>query len=145
MKIVIDGPNNVGKSTIIENLNKVFNYSVEHIVKDATYYRFKLALSNENVILDRGPISELVYSEIYGRTPNLTIQQVKELLSHQSVHSYVIIKPKEEIYKNYIRKHEETSEECVDSFIDKELELFKKYAILTDSVITSCVHVGALI
>ena len=135
MKIIIDGPNNVGKSTLIQQLNKTLKYPVLHIVKNATFEVFKQAFEINNVIFDRGPISELVYSEIYGRKSNLTLEQVKKLLNSPNVDSYILIKPKELIYENYKRKHEEDSNECTDAFIDNELELFEKYALVTNSTI----------
>ena len=138
MKFVIDGPNNVGKSTLITELKHRFDYEVYHIIKDATFEKFNMLFKVKNAIFDRGPISELVYSEIYGRNSNLTLKQVEALMTSDDLKSYVLIKPKQVIYENYKHKHEENSNECNDEFIDKELELFIKYAKLTNSkIITS--------
>ena len=69
MRIIVDGPNNVGKSTFISTMNKYLNLEEikcsDHSKISRDY--FIDVLNRNDVILDRGPISELVYSSIYDR------------------------------------------------------------------------------
>lgn len=87
MKIIIEGPNNVGKSTIIKELKKFNwfkNYNVEYFGANTpkTYDFYKDLLNDyENIICDRYAISELVYSEYYKRTSLISIDDVIRIIN----------------------------------------------------------------
>lgn len=89
MKIIIEGPNNVGKSTIIKELNKFQwfkNYNVEYfgINTPKTIDFYKDVLNDyENIICDRYMISELVYSEYYKRTSLIGIDDIVKIINEQ--------------------------------------------------------------
>lgn len=87
MKIIIEGPNNVGKSTIIKELKKFQwfeNYNVEYLGTDTpkTYDFYKDVLNDfDNIICDRYMVSELVYSEYYNRQSLIAIGDVVNILN----------------------------------------------------------------
>lgn len=134
MKIIIDGPNNVGKSTFITLLNKYLNLQEikcsDHSKISKDY--FSNILSIDNVILDRGPISELVYSSIYDRKSNLTINDIEDLLNTQMQNKddmyIILLSNKATLHNNYSLKGEKNFCENNDIFIEQELNLFTKFA-----------------
>ena len=90
MIIIVEGPDGVGKSTLINNLkNNFFNKEVE-IIKfsdnsDVSFsnYKNKLESDFKNVIMDRFNLSEDVYSTIYQRNPK------NSLLDHLKTFSLI--------------------------------------------------------
>ena len=134
MKIIIDGPNNVGKSTFITLLNKYLDLQEikcsDHSKISKDY--FLNILNNDNVILDRGPISELVYSSIYNRESNLTEEDVQYLINNQMYNKndmyIILLSNKDTLHNNYILKGEKNFCENNDIFIEQELSLFTKFA-----------------
>lgn len=133
MKIIVDGPNNVGKSSLIEGINKYLSYDIIHCSDhlEASYDYFNIILNKSNIILDRGPISELVYSEIYNRPSNLKSYEVNKLIDTLTKDDLyvVLLANKKVLHRNYKLKGEADFSENNDKFIDKELKLFTKYSL----------------
>ena len=130
MIYIVDGPNNVGKTSYINKVVKrQTGYDeVDHITKNATFEAFSDLLNRDNIILDRGPISELVYSKIYGRQSNLTEEECKQLLDSKKIYCEIMLSVLDIIKEHYKSKGETNSDEYNDDFILKELELFSDYA-----------------
>ena len=85
-KIIVEGPNNVGKSTFINSLlqsPEFEDWSVEHVTSaapnDFNFYN-KTLLNAKNVIFDRHCIGELVYPSLYKRAAKVNLCQVNKLL-----------------------------------------------------------------
>lgn len=136
MHIIVDGPNNVGKSTFISTMNKYLNLEEVKCSDHSKISRdyFIDVLNRNNVILDRGPISELVYSSIYNRESNLTVIDIDTILSKCMLNKddlyIILLSDKKTLHNNYILKGEKNFCENNDKFIGKELDLFSKYGIL---------------
>lgn len=136
MRIIVDGPNNVGKSTFISTMNKYLNLEEVKCSDHSKISRdyFIDVLNRNNVILDRGPISELVYSSIYNRESNLTVSDIGTILSKCMLNKddlyIILLSDKKTLHDNYILKGEKNFCENNDKFIGKELNLFSKYGIL---------------
>ena len=130
MKIIIDGPNNVGKTTFIKAMlahNHFKDFKYKHLTaEDENSLSFYKDILNEKqfYILDRGPIGELVYSEIYKRTPRITHNEVKKVVNDPRVTSLIFTQPIRQIAKNYRGKKENFEL----GFVRKELFLFNKCA-----------------
>lgn len=127
MGIIIDGQNGTGKSFLCTELQKRLpNYDLHHITgKHANTYTFYRHLLGYKVILDRGPLGELVYSELYGRKPRISVKEVNEIL--QYTNCYVICQSVDTIYNNLCNKGEQESSECNKEWITTERNLFFKY------------------
>lgn len=136
MRIIVDGPNNVGKSTFISTMNKYLNLEEikcsDHSKISRDY--FIDVLNRNDVILDRGPISELVYSNIYNREFNLTVSDIDTILSRCMSNKddlyIILLSDKKILHNNYSLKGEKDFCENNDKFIDQELNLFSKYGVL---------------
>lgn len=131
MKIIVDGPNNVGKSSIIETITEYLDLDVVHCSKHSEISRdyFIDLLNRDNIILDRGPISELVYSEIYERDFKFNQKDVKDILQNLSkdVIYVILLSDKRTLHRNYELKGEKDFSENNNKFISQELKLFSKY------------------
>ena len=88
--IIIEGPNNVGKTTLINRLlalDTFEDWTTEHL--DGTYPNTKdfydTILSNSNnTIFDRCHIGELIYPKLYNREQKLTYEEALELSKKHS-------------------------------------------------------------
>lgn len=133
MRIIVDGPNNVGKSTFISTMNKYLNLEEVKCSDHSKISRdyFINVLNKNNVILDRGPISELVYSNIYNREFNLTVSDIDTILSRCMSNKddlyIILLSDKKTLHNNYSLKGEKDFYENNDKFIKQELNLFLKY------------------
>lgn len=93
-KIVIEGPNNVGKSTIIKALQKEFGYQSEHTTgacpNDYKFYSICLDYP-EPLIFDRLHVGEMVYPRLFNREPNLTSEEFRHLLQKHNDDVLIVI------------------------------------------------------
>lgn len=90
MILVLEGPDGIGKSTIVNYLKKEFFKDKVDIVKfsdtsDISFSNYKKTLTADiqNIIFDRFNLSEDVYSTIYGRQPK------NSLLDHLKTFSLI--------------------------------------------------------
>ena len=129
MSLIIEGQNGVGKTRLCNELKlqRFVNYEIIHMTANEpnTYKFYRTLLQNTSLILDRGVIGELVYSEIYGRKSRISFKGVKNIISH--VPCYVITMKPEVILQNLIAKGEQNSPECNLQWIKEEARVFKKY------------------
>ena len=87
-KIILEGPNNVGKSWLAANLKlKYPKFEIEHLSESSPnnieFYR-DFAVNEECLILDRYVLSELVYSHLYGRQTSVSIEDIFKLVSNDN-------------------------------------------------------------
>ena len=93
-KIVIEGPNNVGKSTLIEELRKYLDWEVEHVtVLCPNNYSFydDLLSCEEPLIFDRLHVGEMVYPRVYSRVSNMSQSEFEDLCEKHDDHTLTVI------------------------------------------------------
>lgn len=97
MIIVVEGPDGVGKSTLINHLKKnFFNENVNIFkfsdISDISFenYKEKLETNVKNIIFDRFNLSEDVYSTVYKRHPK------NSLLDH--LRTFTLVEDKDVVY-----------------------------------------------
>lgn len=87
MRIIVEGPNNVGKSTFIDDMMRdipeLRKYHIEHTCSncpnDYTYH--KDLLMRDNTIFDRFYIGEQIYPELFNRDQKLSLDDAKYLFN----------------------------------------------------------------
>lgn len=128
-KIVIEGPNNVGKSTLIQSIRKMFpEYEVEHVTaicpNDFRFYDSLLS-SEEPMIFDRLHLGEMVYPGLYEREPKLNGTELIELCKKHNKHTLIIMMDADYDFmiRACIRKNEEFD------FDEVEEEKFRFYEV----------------
>ena len=95
MLIIVEGGDGSGKSTLVQKL-KTFNFKIEKPAALNNRHQFeyyeRLALQSiyneENVILDRSFISELVYRVYDKKKPNLKLSEMFALLKYCKIILY---------------------------------------------------------
>lgn len=111
-KIVVEGPNNVGKSTFISKLKRLDEFKdweVIHCTGDTpnTYeYFYELFTSNRKIIFDRAHVGERVYPIIETRQAKLTEREYIKLCLLDNV-SYIFVDADTRFIKDaYCNKNE---------------------------------------
>ena len=135
MKIIFEGPNSSGKSTLVKllkSLNMFSDFESEYLgkntPKDYKFYEY-LLLNKRNIIFDRSCISECVYSNIHKRDTEMTLNKCLDLFNKVGLHEKVIIifvdAEFEFIVNGYNRKQESVDFE----FIKRERASFNNVMI----------------
>lgn len=97
MKIVIEGPNNVGKSTFIAKLKSTEefkDFEIEHVdSKCPNDYKFHedLLKFKQGMIFDRFYIGETIYSEIYKREPKMTPETLLKICKDYNHETFIVV------------------------------------------------------
>lgn len=131
MSLIIDGPNGVGKTTLCKILSKTkpfTDYKYLHLTAEDknTYSYYNTLLKDKKLLLDRGPLGELVYSSLYGRKPRITLSEVNALFKNTQCHVLLPMKL-ENLMTNLANKGEQNSKEYDMSFITNEYNTFLKF------------------
>lgn len=82
MRIIIEGADGVGKSTIAKKIAEKFNLSLVHFTnkdpRDLNFYY--QSLRKNNVVYDRSFLSEMIYPKIFNRPEKLKEYEFQYLL-----------------------------------------------------------------
>lgn len=83
MRIVVEGPDGSGKTTLVDKLAKHYhlNKVVFHQAAPKSYDDYMQYLKLDNIILERSFMSEMVYPEVFMRKHVLTNYEYNKLLS----------------------------------------------------------------
>lgn len=125
-KIIIEGPNNVGKSTLIKAIQKMFpEYEVEHVTEKCpnTYDFYDSLLSTEEpMIFDRLHLGEMVYPKLFERESNLNKEEFAELCKNHGKHTLIVLLDAD---YDFIIRACENKNECFDfKVVEKEKLMF---------------------
>lgn len=73
MKIILEGADGTGKTTLAKILSNKYGMEIAHCTQhDAADYNFyRQTLRKENVIWDRHTLGELIYPEVFDRRPQI--------------------------------------------------------------------------
>lgn len=118
MKIIIEGCDGVGKTTVCEKLAKLYNFDVVHFTgedpKDYSFYY--QTLRKENVIYDRHCICELVYPNVYQREPMMNFAKVKGVLQKvDDLHVFILCAPDDVIGDRISKRGYDEAPEVLDN------------------------------
>ena len=82
MKVIVEGADGVGKSTIVNNLAKTYNCDIVQMTKwgSRRYTDYSAKLTLDNVIFDRSFLSEMVYKQAFGLQPELSFGEFDRLI-----------------------------------------------------------------
>lgn len=140
MKIIIEGPNGVGKTQFINQLLAIpifEDFHVEHQTKwgpnTEAYYYDCLAPDLENIIYDRFAASEIIYSGLENRANNFTIDDYAKLVKETAENSldavlWVFV---DADYDMIYRAYESRGDVIDYEYIKKEKEAFRHFIGLT--------------
>ena len=82
MKIILEGVDGAGKTTLAKILANEYGLDVCHCTQHdpADYEFYKNTARKENVVWDRHTIGELVYPEIFNRKPKISPEDARLIL-----------------------------------------------------------------
>lgn len=131
MKIIIEGPNNVGKSTLIKNLLKLKelkHYEIEHLsgkTPNTKSFHEDLIKMPQDMIFDRFFVGELIYPQLYKRKANITLKEVINLCNKYKKEIMIIFIDAD--YEFIIRSNINKKEQFNYDEVKFEKEQFYKY------------------
>lgn len=85
MKIIVEGCDGCGKTTLVNHIKDKLKYDIVHSnseTKNDFNYHKNLIDSNKNLIFDRFNLGEIVYPEIYKRKPKMTLEEQDDLMKY---------------------------------------------------------------
>lgn len=128
MPIIIEGPDGAGKSTLAKSLAGALDMNILKMTADggqsAREYMQKLAC--DGVIIDRCWVSELVYSDLFGREPrigNCDAEALTEFCGRAGIPIIVLLPPLHVV----IRRLNERGDEYADVVCPNITEIYKRY------------------
>lgn len=142
--IVIEGPNNVGKSTLVLRLldcEEFAGWRTEHLTEKSpnTYEFYDATLRHcDSIIFDRHCLGETIYPYLFNRTPNLTVNELIRIVKNNSDTLFVILSADFDFINNAYDAKGETPDWY---FIANERQLFENAArALTKDCANVCFH-----
>ena len=84
MKIVLEGCDGTGKTTLAKILAEKYKLDICHCTqRDAADYNFyRQTLRKEDVIWDRHTIGELIYPKVFNRVPQIGTEDARLIIHH---------------------------------------------------------------
>lgn len=128
MKIIIEGCDGSGKSTLSELLASKYGCDIIHMTRwsDKSFdsYVKKISL-NDNIIFDRCFISEYVYSNVFDRITEITDEKIKLLLNlakSLDYHIFILTCDDNQLLERLKIRNNET-----DSIVNNVIKINKEY------------------
>jgi len=97
MKIVIEGADGTGKTTLAEFISNKFNAKIIHstsTTKNDFKYHMELLQDNNDVVFDRFHLGEFIYSDIFNRKCKMTPEelfQIQEYLKENDIDLIILV------------------------------------------------------
>lgn len=130
MRIIIEGADGTGKSTIAKQLADEFDLGLMHLTnkdpRDLNFY-YQLLRKN-NVIYDRNFLAEMVYPSYFGRPPQLKEHELDYLIAQAKdlgINILILTADNETLTERLNQKNEYA---CVKENIEEINSEFLKYA-----------------
>lgn len=131
MKIILEGCDGTGKTTLAKILANRYGLDICHCTQDdpGDYEFYRQTLRKENVIWDRHTIGELIYPKVFGRRQKIGCEDARLLMHHAKeggVNVLVLTADIESIHNRIdARGNEDTKVYNNLAYIDKQ---FRRYA-----------------
>ena len=129
--IVIEGPNNVGKSTLVSVIKRYGRYKdfdIEHLSNltpnDYHFHQYLLSDVVMSTIYDRFCFGEVIYSTIYNRNPKLTYEQAIQIVKSFNDTLFVFVDADWEFITN---AYNNKSEQFDFHFVSNEKKMFNDF------------------
>lgn len=141
--IIIEGPDNVGKSTLIKNIRQKLQDDVFHVLhstpiklnsvneyidystKQVTSMFELMRFTNENLIFDRSHLGELIYGNIYrGYTGDFVID-IEKTYADYAFFNHVYLITLIDTAENLIKREDGLSFSIDPDVKNRELKLFE--------------------
>lgn len=84
MKVILEGPDGIGKSTLANYLCEKYNLKIIHSsnkTENTLDYHNKL-IESDNIVLDRANLGEVVYPIVFNRKPKMTWEEQLDFINN---------------------------------------------------------------
>ena len=131
-KVVLEGPKGTGKSTVskrfIEEEDYVYYHSSSETENDLKYHLDLLKLDNNQVIIDRFSLGEIIYPEITkGRKSKLTKEEFNETFNFDGVVYVILYASDIQLLKDRVLNRGKSFTEEEFQLIEDSNKAFEKY------------------
>lgn len=84
MKIVLEGCDGTGKTTLAIKLSNIYRLDVCHCTQydPSDFLFYQQTLRKENIVWDRHTIGELIYPRVFNREQKVTEEEVMEIIEY---------------------------------------------------------------
>lgn len=112
MRIILEGVDGAGKTTLAKILAERYGLDVVHCTQsDASDYDFyRQTLRKENVVWDRHTIGELIYPYVFDRKPNIGVEDARLVMHYakqEGVKVFVLTADEDAIARRLIARGNE--------------------------------------
>ena len=112
MKIILEGCDGTGKTTLAKILADKYGLEIAHCTQHdaADYHFYKQTVRKENIIWDRHTIGELIYPHIFDRKPQIGVEDARLVLHYakeQGVKVFVLTCDNETIRQRLLKRGNE--------------------------------------
>ena len=131
MKIILEGCDGTGKTTLAKILAEKYGLDVCHCTQNdpGDYDFYRQTLRKENVIWDRHTIGELIYPKIFGRKQKIGVEDARLLMhcaKEEGVKVFVLTTDIESLYNRIDARGDE--DECVHDNLANIDRQFRRFA-----------------
>lgn len=131
MKIILEGCDGTGKTTLAKILADRYGLDICHCTQDdpGDYEFYRQTLRKENVIWDRHTLGELIYPKVFGRVQKISSEDARLLMHYakeEGVTVLVLTTDIESIHDRIDARGDEDGRIC--DRLAKIDEQFKRYA-----------------
>lgn len=110
MKLIIEGCDGVGKTTLVKLLAEKYGLDVCHCTQydPADFAFYKQTARKENIIWDRHTIGELIYPQVFNRKQQISPEDARIVLSYARENGgkvFVLTAPNHEIRKRLLARN----------------------------------------
>lgn len=127
MKIIIEGCDGTGKTTLAKLLANKYGLDICHCTAEdpADYNFYSQTLRKENVIWDRHTLGELIYPDVFGREAKISTEDARILMhraKEEGVKVFVLTADENEILSRLMLRGTESKR-----IIDRVKEINQKF------------------
>lgn len=150
MKIIIEGCDGVGKTTLVNLLANKYGLDVCHCTQHdpADFDFYKQTARKENIIWDRHTIGELIYPKVFNRKQQISPEDARIVLSYAKENGgkiFVLTAPNLTIRKRLLERNIPEDSKIMENIeMINDAFLFYAKAFNLPVIDTSCMNINEI-
>lgn len=150
MKIIIEGCDGVGKTTLVNLLANRYGLDICHCTQHdpADFEFYKQTARKENIIWDRHTIGELIYPRVFDRKQQISPEDARIILSYAKENGgkiFILTAPLQEIKKRLLARNVPEDSRIIENLgIINDQFLFYADVFNIPVIDTSCMNISEI-